>query len=589
VRNVQIIIKQEHIESFIRDPVLAAWHFFGAELDVHQRVRLRMMWFVKEYHDDSGIYTGKTIVGWLWAQLRCILLPSPRGFDPRIVGVFYQDISSANSIYKPYYEKFISSSPRFRSELARHKGGKLGFRRVGGGFEYVYRNGNSNFIPAIGLKEDAEKIASLRVHDGIVEEAKSIEKKSDALDNQILSRINADCWNPNHPVWTNHKVLMGHAEDPATHPSYKRHKAAKAAIWDGDQETAILTSNFRDWTPAHAHRRKDKEIKMAKRTMSPAKFAQRYGGFWEYGTEDWYEPKVLSKCQSRHAMLLSYRDCQEAIFCLGQDTAGGGSRRSDWNAMVLWRALRVPDWKPVPDTTGLYIASGDKWEISPVWAWQGKSRDGGQLSGIVHRGHQRFQFGRVVYDPGGGGLWVAKEYWKKQQFFDGRVHQVTGLCKPEDSGIYPEAMPIMIPWGKGSSDLAHAWQEPRFLSSDDGIVEAIHLKAQEMFYGQQLRWPMSPDDWGKKELQALGEEERRSLMFLNMTLQQLVSIKTKMTTKNGEEVPVVTKQGFRSFTATGKKDLAYAALYGLAGILSLIHDPELADRDSADPSCMAMG
>lgn len=584
-----LTLKQSHIEAFIADPVFAAWYFFGVELDVHQRVRLRLAWFTQELQDDSGIYTGKTLVAWIWAQLRCILLPSPRGFNPRIVGVFYQDIASAKSIYKPYYDNFISSSPRFRAELMRHRGQGLGYRPFGSGFEYVYRNGNSNFVPAIGIKEDAAKIASLRVHDGLVEEAKEIEKKSDALDNQILSRINADCWNPKHPVWCNHRFLLGHAEDPATHPAYKRHKAAKAAIHDGDQDIAIITSNFRDWTPGHHHRRKDKEIRMAKRTMSPAKFSQRYGGLWEYGTEDWYEPKVLSKCQTAKAPLLNRRDFEDSIFCLGQDTAGGAGRRSDWNAMVLWRARRVPDWVKVPDTTGLYMAHGNRWEVSPVWAWQGKSRDGGQLSGIVHRGHQRFAFGRVVYDPGGGGLWVAKEFWKPVQVFDGKQQVVTGLCRPEDSGLYPQASPILVKWAKGSTDLAHAWEEPRFLVSDDGIVEAIHLKAQEMFYGQQIQWPLSPDDWNKAAYNALGEEERRSLMFLNMTLNQFHNIKVKMTTRNGEDVPLVSKQGFRSFTAIGKKDLAYAALYGLAGILSLINDPDYLPGETANGDCMVMG
>lgn len=584
-------IRQSHIEAYLKDPVLAVWYFFGVELDDFQQARLRYMWFVPDYHDDSGIFTGKTLIAWLWAQLRCILLPSPRGFDPRIVAAFYQDISSAKTVFKPYWKKFIDTSPRFRNELQRHRGGgEPGYRVVGGGFEYVYRNGNSVLVPAIGMKEDAQKIASLRVHDGLVEEQKEIDKKSDSLDNQLLSRVNADCWNPDHPVWTNHVVLLGHAEDPATHPAYKRHKVAKAGIWDGDQETVIVTSNFRDWTEKHRHRRKDKEIRDARRKMSAAKFSQRYGGLWEYGTEDWYEPKVLAACRGTRVPVLAARDHPGAVFAMGKDTAGGASRRSDWNAMFIWGAWPVADPASVRSMDGIYPANGTLWRIRPAWAWQGKARDGGQLSGLVHRQNQRFQFGRMVYDPGGGGLWVAKELWKPVQFFDGAAHNVTGLCRAEDSGLYPEASPVLVKWAKGSVDLAHAWEEERFLVSDDGIVEAIHLKAQEMFFARQLEWQAAPEDWRRADLAALDAADRRSLEAIHTTLSQLARIKVRMTTRNGEEVAMTTRQGFRSFTAVGKKDLAYACLYGLAGLLSLLHDPDFDAAGEADAGeCMVAG
>jgi hypothetical protein len=584
-----LTLKQSEIEAFIKDPVLAAWSIFGGlELDVAQRVRLRTMWFVPEVHDDSGIYTGKTIVSWIWVQLRCILLPSPRGFAPRIVGVFYQDINSANSVFKPYFKKFIDACPVYRNELSRQHGKTIGYRPFGSGFEYIYKNGNSVFCPAIGMKEDAAKIASLRVHDGFVEEAKEIDLKSDALDNQILSRINADCWNPQHPVWTNHKVLVGHAEDPATHPSYKRHQVSKAKIWDGDQDVAVITSSFRDWTPKFIRFRKDKEIRTARLSMSGAKFSQRYGGLWEYGTEDWYDAKVLEKCRSRRAPLLLRRDpALDEIFTFGWDTAPGGNARSDLNAGFAWRALPVTG--PITNTDGLYHAQGRYYQLSPVWGTEIRGRDGGVLSGVIHRQHQRFQFGRLVYDPGGGGLWVAKELWKTLQYFDGAYHQVTGLCQPEQSGSYPEASPLVIKWGKGSVDLAHAWSEEKYLATDDGIVEAIQREAQNLFASRSILWPLAPDKMTTRELEALSPEQRNSLLKIDVAFKQLLGIQVKTLTRNGEEVPLVTRNGFLSFTSRGKKDCAYAALYGLAAMLSLLNDPNFDPGSAQEEECMAFG
>jgi hypothetical protein len=581
-------LKNSHIEAFLRDPVLAAWYFFDVDMDIHQRSRLRRMWFVPEVQDDSGIYTGKTLVAWIWAQLRCILLPSPKGYDPRIVGVFYQDIASAKSIYKPYYDKFISSSERFRNELSRQQGGAYGYRPAESGFEYIYRNGNRNFCPAIGLKEDAAKLASLRVHDGLVEEAKEMEKKSDALDNQILSRINADCWNPKHPLWTNHRVLLGHAEDPATHPAYKRHKAAKQAIWDGDQDTAIITANFRDWTAKFAHMRKVKEIRMAKRTMTPAKFAQRYGGLWEYGTEDWYDGKVMEKCRSIHVKVLDRRDHPSSIFALGWDTALGASARSDYSAGFIWGARPVLD--RVHDTTGIFIHGDRMWRISPAWARKiRKGRDGGHLSGMIHRCHRHFQLGRIVFDPGGGGLILPKELWKPEQLIDGQLQKVTGICQPQDSGLYPEAAALLMKWAKGSVDLAHVFEEEKYLATDDGIVEAIHLETQAMFASNSIMWPLAPDDIPANVRGTLSKEQLRSMQDIEETFKQFINIKVETVVKDGEQVPRRNRTGFLSFTATGKKDLAYASIMGLAGLLSLLKDPDFQESEGQDTDCMVMG
>lgn len=582
-------LKDADIGVLLKDPVFAAFFLLGVELDIHQRVRLRTMWFTPEVHDDSGIYTGKTIVGVIWAILRCALLPSPKGFEPRIVGWFCQDITSAKTTFKKEMDQFIAKCPRLRQELLRFRGGAgYGYRPVESGFEYVFKNGNKIYAPAIGMSQDAAKLASLRVHDGVIEESKKIDEKSEALDEQVLSRINAECWNPDHPLWGNHTVHMGHAEDPATHPSYKRHKVSKAKIRDGDQSVAIITACFRDWTPPFHKFRKDKEIRTARLSMSPAKFAQRYGGIWEYGTEDWYDAKVMEKCRTPLAPVLDRRDADSSIFALGWDTALGASSRSDWSAGVIWRASPVIG--QVHDTTHVCIIGDRLWRISPVWGRQiRRGRDGGQLAGMIHRLDQRFQLGRIVYDPGGGGLVLPKELWKTKQFFDDKFHNVSGICEPADSGLYPQASPILIKWGKGSTDLAHAFEEPKYMATDDGVVQGIQLEAQGLFASNSIMWPLFPEEMSKAQLATLDVEQLKSLADLSITVGQFLNIKVQMVTKDGEQKPRVNKSGFFSFDARGKKDLAYAALMGLAGLLSLLRDPEFQPETKEESGCMAIG
>lgn len=582
-------LKDSDIEYLLKDPVFAAYWLLGIELDIHQRVRLRNMWFVPEVHDDAGIHTGKTIVGVVFAALQCVLLPSPKGFEPRIVAWFCQDIASAKITFKKEMDNFIARCPRLRAELRRFKGGEgYGYRPAESGFEYVFKNGNRIYVPAIGMAQDAAKLASLRVQVGVIEESKKIDEKSEALDEQILSRINAQCWNPEHPVWGNHVVHLGHAEDPATHPSYKRHKVSKAKIWDGDQGVVIQTASFRDWTPRFHRFRKDKEIRTAKLSMSPAKFAQRYGGIWEYGTEDWYDAKVMEKCRTPRAPVLDRRDFPASIFALGWDTALGASSRSDWSAGVVWRALPVTG--KISDTTHICIIGDRLWHISPVWARQiRKGRDGGQLSGMIHRLHQRFQLGRIVFDPGGGGLVLPQELWKPRQFFEEKFHNVAGICQPVDSGLYPQAAPILIKWGKGSTDLAHAFENPDYMATDDGVVQGIQLEAQNLFASNSIMWPLFPEDMSKAALAMFDQEQRKSAADLAITVGQFLNIKVQMVTKDGQQQPRTNKSGFFSFEARGKKDLAYAALMGLAALLSLLRDPEFQPDSTQETECMAIG
>lgn len=118
-----VTLKQSTLEAYIQDPVLAAWAIFGANLDIFQQGRLRTMWFTPEVIDDSGISTGKTEILWIWAQLRCILLPQPAPYPHRIVGIYYPTLESAKSNFMPKYEKYIETSPTFRNELRSMHGG----------------------------------------------------------------------------------------------------------------------------------------------------------------------------------------------------------------------------------------------------------------------------------------------------------------------------------------------------------------------------------------------------------------------------------------------------------------------------------
>lgn len=581
-----ITLKQSEIEAYIKDPVLAAWAIFGANLDTFQAVRLRYMWWCPELIDDSGISTGKTEILWLWAQLRAILLPQPHPYPYRVIGIYYPSLESARSNFLPKYEKYIDASEIFRNELRQMHGGKLGYQNLSGAIQWVYRNGSVVQCPAANYAQDAKNQASKRFHDVGVDEAKEADKGSQGLDSQILGRVTAPGWNNKHPVWANHVVLMGHAEDPDSHPFYRRVRAFRALIKDGSQNHAIITSSYRDWSKKfQKDYRPDGMIRTAKLTMTKVRFRQVWEGLWEHGSEDWYESADLRKACTRRVPVLSSRGDPKTIFAMGWDTAPAASRKSDLNAGVVCAADPLPP--ETRENIGVFRCHGRAYRIWFPWAVQVRGRSAGELAGIIHRADQRFGFRRVVFDPNGGGAWVQKELWKENQFYDGTTHRVSGICTPESSHIFPHARPILTPFQRGAVELAPVWGEDRFRNAEEGIIEAIHRVAQAMFATGSILWPASQDDRPPAEVEAMDAEQRMALLSLTVALQQFLSIKVVV---GPDLAPRITKRGFLSFRAEGKrkKDLAYASLYALAGLLSVLLDPEFHEDEDEAEYCMGV-
>lgn len=584
---LSLTLRQSELEAYILDPVLAAWAIFGVELDTFQQVRLRMMWWVPELIDDSGISTGKTEILWIWAQLRAILLPQPGRYPYRIIGIYYPTLDSAQSNFAPKYEKYIETSKVFRRELRPTHGGKLGYQALKGAIQWVYRNNSIVQCPAANLARNAESQASKRFHDLGIDEAKVMDACSDGLDNQILGRVTAPGWNNKHPVYANHVVLMGHAEDPDSHPFYRRVKAFRQLIRDGSQGHAIITSSYRDWTKKfQKDLRPDSMIRRDKLTMATARFRQIWEGIWEHGTQDWYDSKDIRNCCTRKVPVLSRRKSDRSIISLGWDTAPGATRKADLNGGVAMVADPLP--YDTRETRGVYRAHGRAFRIYPAWAVEVRGRGVGELSGIIHRANQRFGFRRIVFDPGGGGSWVQKELWKEEQFFDGKIQKVTGLCTAETAHMYPQAQPILVPFARGSFELKDVWGSERYCSSDEGIIEAIHCVAQNMFASGSILWPAPIEDRPPLEIDTLDVEQRQALATLSVALAQFPTIKVVTGADNEARL---SKRGFRMFRADGrkKKDLAYAALYSLVGLLSLLMDPDFHEEDEEDGACMSVG
>jgi len=109
-----------------------------------------------------------------------------------------------------------------------------------------------------------------------------------------------------------------------------------------------------------------------------------------------------------------------------------------------------------------------------------------------------------------------------------------------------------------------------------------------MFASGSVLWPQVVDNRPAGDLAACEPEQRQALAALSLCLSQFLSIKVVV---GADLAPRITKRGFLTFTAEGKKKkyLAYAALYGLTALLSLLMDPDFHEENETASHCMAMG
>ena len=200
--------------------------------------------------------------------------------------------------------------------------------------------------------------------------------------------------------------------------------------------------------------------------------------------------------------------------------------------------------------TGLLEIRGRLWRLSPCWAVSVRGRTAGELSGIIHRAWQRFHFRRGVLDPGGGGDWVLKELWKPRQYYDGREHDVTGLCTPEQANLYQGAMPILVPLRPklarprprvGRGPLPHRGR--RHHRGDPPDCAGLYRKPFRPVARTARRAT-------RKRPRAFDAEQRMALAVLTLAQQQLLSIKVVV---DADATPRLTKRGFLMFRAEGKR------------------------------------
>jgi hypothetical protein len=579
-----LTLKQSHVEAYIRDPVLAVHAFWGAELDTFQKCRLRLMWFLPDFTDYGGQSAGKTEVVFFCANLRCLLLPNPAWMPPRITTVYYQNLSTARDTFWPKYdtwfdregaELFREQFPVYRKQLGNYSRDGVLVRRL--------KNGSEVQLPAGDFMRDSANQASRSYNDCFADEFTKMDEVGSGLDKEILSRTRAPCFNKNHPVWANKRVLLAHAEDPLTHPSWKRVKALRRAIREGSLTDGEFTASFRDYNQEFIDKvRIDLSmVSKNRRTLTEAEFDQQMHGVWRIAGATWYSGKEMVRSVDRHLRGHWGRQEEEDIYVLGWDTAIGRTETADFSAGVVWRIRRAAtdEWEP-----GLYQAGNRCYEVSPVWSVSFRGRSQRVMSGVVHSIHQAFQLRLIVMDPGGGGSALYERMTENVQLINNRDEKVLGICMREDQGRFPEAQPIAAFFKRKSLGLGDPWGT-QFNLSDAGPVEWAHRQLRRCFNAHQIRWPARISEIPAAEMAAASTDEVANWRELSNTFKQVAAIRVLLG-RDGKPALTGGNAAFVKFERrrNTKRDLAFAAVYGITGIASILGD--MAYEEDEEEECI---
>lgn len=562
-------ISNRLLEKFLFDPVMASEILMGWSLDTFQQCRLRQYWWQPFVIDSSGVSSGKTAVQFVYANLRCLLIPN------HVAAVYLPNFQVGKDEFWQLFNDTIARHEIFAQQLVMDRN-RLGEKKSPGTWSMHYKSGSRLLLPAPGFLNDSKNQASRNFNTLVVDEVFKAMEMGDGVQEQLIDRARRANYNQFHPIWGNHVKLLGHAETPS-HKGYRIVTQYKRAIRDGDARYALISYCYRDWSPEKAKKYLQHDlIKNRKRTLPRDQFRRQWLGLWGSDGDAYYPLVYLNRCHRLDVLPTAARERPEDYYFFGMDTAPGKGAKADFSAISVLRARRVAT---AGEATFSY--DGGHWQLAFIYCHPVRGRTAAQLSGWLYWLHERFGFSWGVMDPGGGGTWVYDEMQKSTQTVDGVDRPVIPLCDRADLDQMSK-QPI-ITWAKRGSELDQLVNRS-YLTSDEGLLDAMHRRYQEAWVGQEILVPAKIDDRSTLEISQWTPQQREVSKGLARMIDELENVRAKVD-KDGSKL--TSKRGFTMFESRIKKDCAYTGLYAFHAFLVWLAgtwDGE-GEGDGGDPVC----
>jgi len=558
------------VDDMMFDPILAGRVIFDIDLPPHEELRVMWMWGTYYTNDDSGFSTGKSWTLAYVAALRSILMAG------RISGMLSMTFSQGKLIFANF-DRWYYTSKIFRSCI-KHTGNRP--RLVHGTDAWVahFRGGSEIRVLPPNWLGDAERIRSERWHDAYLDEWTTYGNFK-ALNTTIIGRVTAANHFPNCPVRKNH---IHQSSTPAFEhdPAYKIVKMVDRHIKLGNTNYGRFTCNYRCVPDTPQWRWLiNRNVIFHMQTVNPKGIVTaEIDGRWAKDSASFYSSNIIQRVRLGSIPLYTERDkrARNEIFIAGFDVAIGGGDNSagsgdDFSLSVF--KMVVGEWLPVHVFTVRYN------KISDV-----------MMAGIVHKFHRRFGFSLVVFDPGGGGLFVREKLRNTKQLIDGEMVQCTPIITVLDnSGTEGES--ILVPFSRGDFYIKQMWGK---LPSDSVLVNRAHRdfktaieQRRVILSGKWDGWEGSESVWdcdAKRDhlnKRQFDDNNQRYMAEMDLAISQLMIVDV-LRDKNG--IPLLDSYNQYKFKSKDKKDSAYGLLYAHVGVIiyKWMHETGIADENDDD-------
>ena len=185
----------------------------------------------------------------------------------------------------------------------------------------------------------------------------------------------------------------------------------------------------------------------------------------------------------------------------------------------------------------------------------------------------------MLYDPGGGGIFVRDELRKIDQTIMNKSINCVPIVEYDDpTGMVGDA--ILVPFGRSTMQVQRYWGK---MASPSVLVNLMHKAMQTaidnkavVLPGEWSKWkdydidtsdPDSMRGWLNTRSNSLGEMDKQRAE-LDLSVLQLSHIDVK---RDAAGDPMVDQGGQFKFLSKAKKDSAYALIYGHTAVLILKH------------------
>ena len=539
------------VEDMLFNPILAAKVFLSLKIPPHEELRILTMWTTHTTLDDSGFSTGKSITYAIVAALRSILLAN------RISGILSGTFRQGKLIFQ-YFDRWHSQNKIFR-HCVKTVGGKVRLVHGQEAFQAYFRGGSEVRVLPPAFLTDSERLRSERWNDGYFDEWTTFGNFK-AFTSTIIGRVTAVNSHAECPVRQNHLHLSS-TPNFTHHPSYRIVKRIQANIDAGNTNYARMTFNYRHVpkTTKWAHLVNRKVIFSMQTMNSKGVIESEVDGLWTADSMSYYNSPMLDNPRLRHTMRIQDKRVKNSgdVFLAAFDMARGkaegtGQGNGDDFAMSV---LRIPEGQTKPQF---------------CFAIRKNNVTAEQAAAIVQEYHQRFQFTYVMYDPGGGGLFVRDELRKSEITIRDKKAIVYPIIEMTDSsGVIGDM--ILIPFRRSSFHIDLIWGK---MQSDSVLVNRMHQNMRSMIENCEIVMPPPWEQW--QALGCLGVRREVDYMrdILNgatsipdierahaetdLALRQLVTVDVE---RDEQGAAVLDKFQMYKFKSKEKKDLAYSLVY----------------------------